>query len=49
MPQLGETVSEGTVTRWLHGKGDSVAADEPLLVAPSPWRVTRSAPGVCVR
>jgi pyruvate dehydrogenase E2 component (dihydrolipoamide acetyltransferase) len=31
MPQLGETVSEGTVTRWLHGKGDSVAADEPLL------------------
>jgi pyruvate dehydrogenase E2 component (dihydrolipoamide acetyltransferase) len=31
MPQLGETVSEGTVTRWLHGQGDSVAADEPLL------------------
>jgi pyruvate dehydrogenase E2 component (dihydrolipoamide acetyltransferase) len=31
MPQLGETVSEGTVTRWLRGQGDSVAADEPLL------------------
>jgi len=31
MPQLGETVSEGTVTRWLRSQGDSVAADEPLL------------------
>jgi pyruvate dehydrogenase E2 component (dihydrolipoamide acetyltransferase) len=31
MPQLGETVSEGTVTRWLRGQGDPVAADEPLL------------------
>jgi 2-oxoglutarate dehydrogenase E2 component (dihydrolipoamide succinyltransferase) len=31
MPQLGETVSEGTVTRWLRKPGDSVAADEPLL------------------
>ena len=31
MPQLGETVSEGTVTRWLRGQGDTVAADEPLL------------------
>ena len=31
MPQLGETVSEGTVTRWLHKPGDTVSADEPLL------------------
>ena len=31
MPQLGESVTEGTVTRWLKQVGDSVAADEPLL------------------
>ncbi|TYB48907.1 2-oxo acid dehydrogenase subunit E2 [Actinomadura chibensis] len=31
MPQLGESVTEGTVTRWLKGAGDSVEADEPLL------------------
>jgi 2-oxoglutarate dehydrogenase E2 component (dihydrolipoamide succinyltransferase) len=31
MPQLGETVSEGTVTRWLRGQGDTVAAGDPLL------------------
>ena len=31
MPALGESVSEGTVTRWLKSVGDSVAADEPLL------------------
>jgi pyruvate dehydrogenase E2 component (dihydrolipoyllysine-residue acetyltransferase) len=31
MPQLGESVAEGTVTRWLKKEGDSVAADEPLL------------------
>ena len=31
MPQLGESVSEGTVTRWLKNVGDTVAADEPLL------------------
>jgi 2-oxoglutarate dehydrogenase E2 component (dihydrolipoamide succinyltransferase) len=31
MPQLGETVSEGTITRWLRGQGDTVAADEPLV------------------
>jgi len=31
MPQLGESVSEGTVTRWLKKEGDSVEADEPLL------------------
>ncbi|HEY7225899.1 MAG TPA: 2-oxoglutarate dehydrogenase, E2 component, dihydrolipoamide succinyltransferase [Micromonosporaceae bacterium] len=31
MPALGESVTEGTVTRWLKKVGDSVAADEPLL------------------
>ena len=31
MPALGESVSEGTVTRWLKAEGDHVAMDEPLL------------------
>ena len=31
MPALGESVSEGTVTRWLKNIGDSVAVDEALL------------------
>ncbi|HEY2673783.1 MAG TPA: 2-oxoglutarate dehydrogenase, E2 component, dihydrolipoamide succinyltransferase [Rugosimonospora sp.] len=31
MPQLGESVTEGTVTRWLKQVGDKVEADEPLL------------------
>jgi 2-oxoglutarate dehydrogenase E2 component (dihydrolipoamide succinyltransferase) len=31
MPALGESVSEGTVTRWLKNIGDSVVADEALL------------------
>nr|MDT0658926.1 2-oxoglutarate dehydrogenase, E2 component, dihydrolipoamide succinyltransferase [Micromonospora sp. DSM 115978] len=31
MPALGESVTEGTVTRWLKEVGDSVEADEPLL------------------
>jgi 2-oxoglutarate dehydrogenase E2 component (dihydrolipoamide succinyltransferase) len=31
MPALGESVSEGTVTRWLKSVGESVAVDEPLL------------------
>ena len=31
MPALGESVSEGTVTRWLKAEGDQVAIDEPLL------------------
>ena len=30
MPQLGESVTEGTVTRWLKQVGDTVAVDEPL-------------------
>ncbi|GAB3594932.1 hypothetical protein GCM10027446_19450 [Angustibacter peucedani] len=31
MPALGESVTEGTVTRWLKAEGDSVEVDEPLL------------------
>ena len=31
MPELGESVTEGTVTRWLKQVGDAVAVDEPLV------------------
>ena len=31
MPQLGESVTEGTVTRWLKKEGERVEVDEPLL------------------
>ena len=31
MPRLGESVTEGTVTRWLKKEGEQVEADEPLL------------------
>ena len=31
MPQLGETVTEGTIIRWLKAVGDTVAQDEPLF------------------
>ena len=31
MPALGESVTEGTVTRWLKNEGDQVTEDEPLL------------------
>jgi 2-oxoglutarate dehydrogenase E2 component (dihydrolipoamide succinyltransferase) len=31
MPALGESVTEGTVTRWLKGVGDTINVDEPLL------------------
>lgn len=30
MPQLGESVTEGTILRWLKSEGEEVAADEPL-------------------
>ncbi|MEY4895725.1 MAG: hypothetical protein RI890_524 [Actinomycetota bacterium] len=37
LPQLGETVTEGTITRWFKKVGDAVAADEPLFEeVPSP-------------
>src|SRR5689334_4072 len=31
MPQLGETVTEGTITKWFKAVGDKVDADEPLF------------------
>ena len=31
LPQLGETVTEGTITQWFKSVGDTVAADEPLF------------------
>ncbi|MET0916101.1 MAG: biotin/lipoyl-containing protein, partial [Jiangellaceae bacterium] len=31
LPALGESVTEGTVTRWLKQPGEQVQADEPLL------------------
>ena len=31
MPQLGETVTEGTITKWFKGVGDEVAEDEVLF------------------
>ncbi|MBP9067043.1 MAG: dihydrolipoyllysine-residue succinyltransferase, partial [Candidatus Microthrix sp.] len=31
MPQLGESVTEGTITRWFKQPGDEVAEDEVLL------------------
>lgn len=31
MPQMGESVTEGTISRWLVKEGDTVARDQPLL------------------
>ena len=31
MPQLGESVSEGTITKWLVREGDFVSKDQPLV------------------
>src|SRR3954464_5209473 len=31
LPALGESVTEGTITRWLNSVGDTVEVDEPLL------------------
>src|ERR687888_330965 len=31
MPQMGVSVSEGTITKWLKQPGESIEADEPLL------------------
>src|SRR5919198_3705166 len=31
MPELGESISEGTITRWLKHEGDRVEVDEPLF------------------
>ncbi len=31
VPALGESITEATVAKWLKGKGDEVAADEPIV------------------
>jgi 2-oxoglutarate dehydrogenase E2 component (dihydrolipoamide succinyltransferase) len=31
MPQMGESIAEGTVSRWLKQVGESVQRDEPIL------------------
>ncbi|WP_031224392.1 biotin/lipoyl-containing protein, partial [Agrococcus pavilionensis] len=31
LPELGESVTEGTITRWLKSVGDEIAVDEPLV------------------
>src|SRR5215471_2850699 len=31
MPQMGESIAEGTIVRWIKNVGDSVARDEPLF------------------
>ena len=31
LPALGESVTEGTITRWLKSEGDAVAVDEPIV------------------
>ncbi|HEX3108497.1 MAG TPA: biotin/lipoyl-containing protein, partial [Thermoanaerobaculia bacterium] len=31
MPQMGESIAEGTVSRWIKKVGDKVERDEPLL------------------
>ena len=31
MPQMGESIAEGTVSKWLKKPGDTVARDEPLV------------------
>ena len=53
MPQMGESITEGTLTKWLKKPGDTVARDEPLfeistdkvdaeIPSPSPARLARS-------
>ena len=43
MPALGESVTEGTVTRWLKQEGDTVEVDELIL---KKWPMHRDAPVV---
>src|SRR3972149_10224729 len=31
MPQMGESIAEGTITRWMKKVGDTVQRDEPLF------------------
>ena len=45
MPQLGESVETGTITRWLKNAGDAVAVDEPLFEVSSD-KVTMEVPSL---
>jgi 2-oxoglutarate dehydrogenase E2 component (dihydrolipoamide succinyltransferase) len=45
MPQLGETVTEGTVANWYKKVGDTVRADEPLFEVETE-KVTTEIPAV---
>ena len=52
MPQLGESVTEGTVTRWLKKEGERVEADEPLLEVSTDkvdTEIPSPPPAYCVR
>ena len=44
MPQMGESIFEGTITKWLKKPGDSIDRDEPLfeISTPIPRRMSRS-------
>ena len=46
MPALGESVTEGTVTRWLKKEGETVEVDEPLVRAIAERVVQGCEPGV---
>ena len=43
MPQMGESIAEGTVARWLKQQGETVARDEPLVEI-SPDKVDAEVP-----
>ena len=49
MPALGESVTEGTVTRWLKSEGDQVAVDEPLLEVSTRCLFTNTTPASSIR
>jgi len=44
MPQLGESVTEGTVDKWLKREGDMVKRDEPLVEVVTDKVTPRSSP-----
>ena len=47
MPQLGETVTEGTILRWLVKVGDEVKEDDPILEI-STDKVDTEVPSPCL-
>ena len=46
MPQLGESIAEGNIARWLKAVGDTVAEDEPLLGGTDKGRRDRASKAV---